>query len=603
MGDAEILNHVEIAIKLLNNDTELILKLIKKRYVSPIFGTVGEHFVYLRRVDVLKSICASLEDEQIADKNTVSHDSTSKNSNLVSDFISSFLPLSKKLKYAEITLYFDENSIKSPLRSGLLQKYTNVFNGFKTRYVVLYDDCIAYYKIRNGRKFLRKELSLNTIKDVKISNSRLIIKIYGEKIIFCSNIHDIVEWYRAIDKLLKRMNDREFYVNSYIFRILYYICNSRVRNQLKKIKHMALYVNDSTIFGIHGNEAQVGKLPYKTSKQWLSNIDNADDVTMDCEMQQNDDDEFESASENNINEMFYDLEDNNGIINFCYVTGNLCKNYSASCVTISLSSLEPHSFLERLAEGVLLLKILLSDDFLLQQMDVTKIVLFMMVLFNLQLQRKIPFKCYVGETYCLKHENTKIYCENGKKNMVMHAFDQFLEFNAIIDAQFRIKNKKVCVNNNSKFVIHINGNKFEISLPNIRFRKKIRFYGNCLIKHEKKIYKLFFHDNMIICSFRNHNNTWRFCSTTKQCNIFYNEELVKQFHMEKYYRMYLESYDKEKPFLPTDSRLRLDIDAFKKGHTEKIDHYWKQIQDSTKNSKTDEMLLFKLENGNYVLRQ
>ncbi|KRH92349.1 putative Pleckstrin like-type, Oxysterol-binding protein, Pleckstrin like domain protein, partial [Pseudoloma neurophilia] len=239
------------ALKILNNDTSTMLQLISSGYRSKIFGTVGEHLVILRNRSKLLEISEILnvpnEETQMIDT-TYSYkldmDDTeffrSKTSESTA-FIDSFLPLAKRLNYQDITFLFDPSSTRSPILQGILKKYTNIIKQYKNRYVILFFDRLNYYKIKDGRRILRRSVNLGDIAEIRrvkykkknkndIIYEKLIINLKNKKekrLIFKSDHKYIQEWYDLINKNMTELNVD--LIGHYINTLLFYKLDSHSR--------------------------------------------------------------------------------------------------------------------------------------------------------------------------------------------------------------------------------------------------------------------------------------------------------------------------------------------------------------------------------------
>ncbi|ELQ73831.1 putative Pleckstrin like-type, Oxysterol-binding protein, Pleckstrin like domain protein [Trachipleistophora hominis] len=603
------MDHVVIALRILNDDISFMMKLVKEKYVSPIFGTVGEHLVYLRRIDLLKSLCASLEDEKVTEEENMnayllkreSDDCIVEKNSAINEFIASFLPLSKKLNYPEITLYFDSSSIRSPVRAGLLQKYTNIINRYQTRYVTLYDDFFSYYKIREGKKFLRKKLSLNTIRGIKLSRRRLIISTYDDKIVFTSTLQDLMEWYKVIDDLIKRMNDREFYVNNYVFKLLYYLCEKEARKEMLKIDHLSLYIKDKGVQAV-ASESNAAQPPVTVPQVYEAAKTNEVQVSSPSESPQLE--EFESATENNSSETFYDFEENGELTNVAHLVDSLVKSAKRLApALLPVSLLEPQSTLQRMAEGALLFKNIRRNDSLSEQHAVVLVAVYIVGLMNLQLDRKFAFESLAGETFFAEHENTKIYCEKTLRASIVHAVDDLFTLTAVIDLAYDKRNKKIVVYNKSKCTLKISDKTINFGLPNVRIRRKLEFCGECMVESEGEQAKLLVRDNNVTFSYRNGDKRWQIVGPVTNITVFCNERITANFSSNDFKKMKIEDYEDVHEYMPSDSRGRADIQALQEGRVQDVNVHRQKMKDQTKLKGSPEMKYFDLIDKKYVLKK
>lgn len=598
------MDHKEIALRILNNDVALMLELIKKGYESPIFGTVGEHLVYLRRVYTLKNICAYLEggsDENLGGlvvKKESLEDSFYE-TDAVKEFVSTFLDLSRKLNYPEITLCFDMTSARSPIRAGLLLKYTNIIHGYKKRYVVLYDDCFAYYRIKEGKKLLRKKMALNTIKDIKMSKRRLIINTIDEKIIFTSNWQDLTEWHRIINGLVKRMNDDEFYMNCYIFRILYCLSDDKNRKELKKIDHLTFYTKDFDDSDENKDEKNDDKKE-STPKRKKKKGSKGADVSIIEDSSENDIDESESATENDSEERFYDFEENMEIASIHgLINKEIKKHENLLEVEIPIGLLEPQSFLQRIAESACLFKDMFKEY--KSSEEVVFIALFIINLLNLQMNRKLPFKSFMGETFFVKKENMKVFCEQTEKVAVIHAIDENFTMRGVIDLSFKQKKRKIFIQNKSKYTVEIGETKINFTFPNVKKKDKIGFYGHCTIQNQEKTLKLSFHNNSVTGQFSLVDTVYKIEGRLKEIRVLCNDDVYLELFSADLKKINsFEENQSEEELMSSDSRNRADIKAFKRGEMEKVEIERKKIMEL---EKTNELTFFRLENDNYLLKE
>lgn len=229
------------ALYVLNGDMAIIIRLIEENFQSRIFGNVGEHLVFLRKKDKLKEICEYLNDDKIIETSSYQLNQEIETFYPKTDearsFVKSFLNLAKLLNYQEIILFFDPTSIRDPVKSGLLKKYTNVVKQYKTRYVVLFDDTLAYYKIKNSKRFLRKKISFDSICNLRARNKKLIISTYDEKIIFKSDPMTIQTWYKLIDTKLDELKVSNRHETQYLLNLLYFNFSSSEREELIKYEN------------------------------------------------------------------------------------------------------------------------------------------------------------------------------------------------------------------------------------------------------------------------------------------------------------------------------------------------------------------------------
>lgn len=608
------MNHVAVALRILNDDVNFMIKMVREKYTSPIFGSVGEHLVYLRRVDTLKSLCASLEDEKVSEGENMdvyllkqeSDDRIVKKNGAMSEFIASFLPLSKKLNYPEITLYFDTSSVRSPVRAGLLQKYTNIINRYQTRYVTLYDDFLSYYKIKEGKKFLRKKLSLNTIRGIKLGRRRLIISTYDEKIVFTSTLQDLMEWHRVIDDLIKRMNDRDFYVNSYIFRILYYLCDRDARREMRKVDHLSLYTKDMgnahTASVEENNTVQTANSEQKVQE---AGEVNAAHTSSPLEPEKTAKfEEFESATENNSSETFYDFEENGELTNISQFIDSQCSDTKKlTLAQLPVSLLEPQNTLQRMAEGALLFKNLYGSDALSKQHVVILAAVYIVGLVNLQLDRKFAFESYVGETFFAKSANTKVYCEKMDKVSVIHAVDDLFRLDAVVDLTLDKKTKKIAVHNRSRCTLRMGDDVINFGLPNAKMRRKLEFYGECTVESKGVTTKLLIRDNNVTCTCKADDKRWQILGHVTNISVFCNERTVASFSSEDFRKMRVCDYEDAQECAQSDSRMRADIRALKEGRVQEANMYRQKFKDQANLRKSHEMKYFDLVDKKYVFKE
>lgn len=235
------------ALKILNGDVDTILELIKQNYHSRIFGSVGEHLVFLRKKEKLKEIAEYLNEDQRNDTESYQLnneiDTFYPQTEEARSFIDSFLDLARCLNYQEIILLFDPHSIRDPVKSGLLKKYTNVLKQYKTRYVILFDDTFAYYKIKEGKRMLRKRIAFNIIHSVRTRNKKLIITTYDEKIIFKGDAATIQSWYKCINTKLNDLKVTSQYETHYLLNLLYFKFNKLEREELSKYRDFTPFLH------------------------------------------------------------------------------------------------------------------------------------------------------------------------------------------------------------------------------------------------------------------------------------------------------------------------------------------------------------------------
>lgn len=301
------------ALKILSNDYDYMLHLINTNYFSPIFGSVGDHLVRLRRVTVLRDLAEILNsqtDTEIIETQSYSIvpdlDCFVPMNSAATNFINSFVPLARSLNHMDILLQFDSTCIRTEILSSTLKKYTNVVNQYKNRYVVLYPDSLNYYKIVDGKRILRNAISLNEIIRVYPKNKKLVVVTEREKFRFkasndktyrinqhndstncrsnnsprnlgknqknlCSETNIIGLWYSTLSHLLNDKNP-ETHNSIFLFNCMYYSCNLEQRALLDKMNKFWVYEIDRT-------EANDNK----SSESANTIIEKGSDVFYDCE--------------------------------------------------------------------------------------------------------------------------------------------------------------------------------------------------------------------------------------------------------------------------------------------------------------------------------
>ena len=94
-------------------------------------------------------------------------------------------------------------AINGRIKEGFIKKWVNYYRGFKSRYFVLNDELIMYYKTKNGQVSERGQISLKlarvdckTMKDKKMVISTGTNQIHLE----FASIEEKREWLTAIDQ-------------------------------------------------------------------------------------------------------------------------------------------------------------------------------------------------------------------------------------------------------------------------------------------------------------------------------------------------------------------------------------------------------------------
>lgn len=211
-------------------------------------GTVAHMCVYLRNIAVLRTIARRFDDHRLLVEWL---DTPDRNGRTALDIVSRY---EFREFYAYLAAISDsgDRSQDFVLKEGVLQKYTNVVNGYKDRRARLTLDTFSYYKndVENSC-FSIKVADLLIRSD---GSTRFVLKSKKSDNEFIFRGGDAGEWVDLIQNLVEAKN-RDFYYKNLMFKLLYEMVvdvDPMIGFLMKKsclypyyVKESGLYLNQS----------------------------------------------------------------------------------------------------------------------------------------------------------------------------------------------------------------------------------------------------------------------------------------------------------------------------------------------------------------------
>lgn len=234
-------------------------------------GTIAHICVYLRNVAFLRLIIDKFDDpkrlmEWLSEKD--------ENNCTVIDLVERFEFQEMYIYLNKILTRSEEKGAWQVLKEGVLDKYTNLMNGYKERYVFVTLDALFYGKKKDSEHMV--EVKLEDVyfeHQPNMQKFKLITKMDEEFVFKDTNHVDVSDWINLFQNLMAS-RDKGFYFNNFIFKVIADIANATDKNLhsiLRTANVFSFYIKEC-----HNSQISIDKV--KEGRRLSEDADGEDGV-------------------------------------------------------------------------------------------------------------------------------------------------------------------------------------------------------------------------------------------------------------------------------------------------------------------------------------